>query len=130
MRLTARHPLILRTNVTLSLRPIETPALVREAFFSKTMSDEKVQHYSSGCRTSPIVHFFVCCCSTCATGSNSTPLIVGGAADHLQPGRLQALPRPMVPAAMFPDTAHDMMLGRLAAGRRVAEWLKLRADLR
>lgn len=138
MRLTARHPLvILRANATLSLRPIvETPALVREAFFSKTMSDEEVQRHFERMQDESYRAFLDMLLFDLRKAARiRTPLMVmGGASDTIfSPGQVAGTASAYgVQARMFPDTAHDMMLedGWQHVAGAMAEWLKPRASPR
>ncbi len=138
MRLTARHPLvILRANVTLSLWPIvETPALVREAFFSKTMSDEKVQRYFERMQDESYRAFLdMLLLDLRKPARIRTPLMVmGGASDTIfRPEQVKGTAAAYgVQPGMFPDIAHDMMLedGWQQVAAAMAEWLKPRAGAR
>jgi len=135
MRLTARHPLIiLRINATFSLRPlVETPALVREAFFSKTMNEEKVQCYFERMQDESYRAFLDMLMLDLRKPERvRTPLMVmGGAVDTIfnpqQVGDTAASYG--VKARMFPDMAHDMMLedGWQQVADEMIEWISPRA---
>ena len=135
MRLTAKHPLIvLRANVTLSLRPlVETPALVREAFFSKTMSEEKVQRYCERMQDESYRAFLdMLMLDLRKPARIKTPLMVmGGSADTIFiPEQVIGTAASYgVSAKMFPDVAHDMMLedGWQRVADAIIEWIGPRA---
>ncbi len=135
MRLTARHPLIiLRINASLSLRPlVGTPALVREAFFSKSMSEEKVQRYFERMQDESYRAFLdMLMLDLRKPAKVRTPLMVmGGETDTIFSRRQVdgTAASYGVTARMFPGVAHDMMLedGWQQVADAIIEWIEPRA---
>lgn len=135
MRLTARHPLIiLRINASLSLRPlVGTPALVREAFFSKSMSEEKVQRYFERMQDESYRAFLdMLMLDLRKPAKVRTPLMVmGGETDTIFSCRQVGGTAVSygVTAKMFPGVAHDMMLedGWRQVADAIIEWIEPRA---
>ena len=116
LRMARRHPLeFLRMNLTLSFYPlVSTPALVRDLFFSDSMSEEKVRDYQARMSDESIRSYFDMLFLNLPKPERiTTPMLVLGAANDtsIRPGQIEATAHAYhTQAFIFPNMAHGMML--------------------
>jgi pimeloyl-ACP methyl ester carboxylesterase len=116
LRIAARHPFIFaKTNLTLSLYPIvSTPALARQAFFSKGLADEEVERYWQIIQDESYRAFLdMLAFQLPAPRKVKAPMLVlGGERDTIfQPAEVEATARAYnTEPRIFPGMAHVMML--------------------
>ena len=131
LRTARRHPLLfLRANLTLSLYPlVSTPALAREAFFSVSLSEEKVRGYQARMTDESFMGFLDMLFLNLPKPERiTTPMLVMGAASdaYLRPGQVEATACAYhTQAIIFPNMGHGMMLeeGWEAVAGRIIAWL-------
>ena len=131
LRTARRHPLLfLKANLFLSLYPlVSTPALVREAFFSVGLSEEKVRDYQARMTDESFMGFLdMLFLNLPKPARITTPILAIGAANdaYLRPGQVEATARAYyTQAIMFPNMGHGMMLeeGWEAVADRIIAWL-------
>ncbi len=129
-----RQPLaFLKALATLSLYPIvATPALVREAFFSKDMPETQVAAYHKRMQDESFrAYLDELGLNLVRTKRVQTPLLVIGAADDtvIPQSGVRATARAYgTQAVFFPGMAHDVMLeqGWQSVADRILEFLKER----
>ena len=134
LRIAARHPLpFLKVNLTWSLYHLTaTPELCREAFFSKTMPEDKVKGYFARTTDESYLGFLDMMVFALPHPKRvKTPALVLGAADDtiFHVDEVQATARAYNTAAeIFPNMAHDMMLeaGWQKVADRILAWLNER----
>jgi pimeloyl-ACP methyl ester carboxylesterase len=115
LSIAARHPLpFLKANLTLKLYPIiGTPALTREAFFSREMPEEKVRTYFARMQNESYRAFLDMILSLPHPARVKTPvLVLGGGRDTIFTRKeVEATARAYrTRAEIFPTMAHDLML--------------------
>jgi alpha-beta hydrolase superfamily lysophospholipase len=124
-----RHPLpFLKANLTLQLYPIiGTPALTREAFFSREMPEEKVRTYFARMQNESYRAFLDMILSLPHPRRVKTPvLVLGGGRDTIFTRKeVEATARAYrTRAEIFPTMAHDLMLedGWQMVADRMLDW--------
>lgn len=136
LRILRRHPLaFLKMNLKLSLYPlVATPELVREHFFSADMPAEQLHHYTTLMQDESYRAFIdMMIFSLPRPKRVTTPLLVlGGRTDQIfLPHEVEATGRAYgVPAILFPNMAHDMMLeaGWQSVADHILNWLNSKID--
>jgi pimeloyl-ACP methyl ester carboxylesterase len=131
VRIARRRPLaFVRTNVTLSMRPvIATPQLAREAFFSPDVPDEAITAYWKLMQDESYMALLdmVALDLPRPTKVKTPVLVLGAARDNmLGRGEIEATARAYNTRAEFiPDVAHDSMLELRwqQAADRILAWL-------
>ena len=131
LRIARRHPLVFaRTNVTLSLLPvIAAPELVREAFFSPDLPDERLTEYWKQMQDESYRAFLdMVALDLPRPRKVKTRLLVLGAArdNMLSAGEIRATARAYgAPCDIIADVAHDSMLEQRwqAVADRILGWL-------
>ena len=126
-----RHPLVFaRVNLTLSLLPlIATPALVREAFFSQDVPEEKLQAYWRLTQDDSFMAFLdMVALDLPRPARVKTPLLILGAErdNMISPSEIEATARAYnTQAQMIPDVAHNSMLELRwqSVADRILTWL-------
>jgi alpha-beta hydrolase superfamily lysophospholipase len=126
-----RHPLpFLKANLTLKLYPIiGTPALIREAFFSPDMPEEKVRAYFAHMQDESYRAFIDMLLGPSRPGREKIPMLVmGGARDTIYTRKeFEATAHAYgTRAEIFPNMAHDLMLeeGWQAVADRMLGWFE------
>ena len=135
LRFTLRHPLkFLKTNLLLSLWPIvETPELAREMFFTKAMRDSEVRAYHDRLQDESYLAYLdmLAFALPRPTQVPKLPmLVVGGREDRVfSPREVERTAKAYgADLQIFPDLAHDLMLGpgwQVVAGH-LDGWLRSR----
>ena len=135
LRFTMRHPLkFLKTNVTMSLWPIvETPELAREMFFTSAMRDSEVRAYHDRLQDESYLAYLDMLAFALpqpALVPTLPMLVVGGREDRVfSPREVERTATAYgADLEIFPDLAHDLMLGpgwQVAAGY-LDGWLRSR----
>lgn len=134
LRIARRHPLeFARVNLLMRLYPIVgTPQLTREAFFSASMAEEKVQGYFRQIQDEAYRAFIdMLALNLAKPGRVKTPILVLGAANDniFHPNEIEATARAYhTQSFIFADMAHDMMLeaGWQGVADRIVSWLNER----
>lgn len=117
LRIARRHPLeFVKTNLLLSLYPlIGTPALAREAFFPASLPQDKLRTYFAQLQDESYRAFLDMLLFDLPKPQRvTTPVLVFGAANDtiFYPYEIEATARAyQTQAVIFPDMAHDLMLG-------------------
>lgn len=130
LSIAVRHPLpFLKANLSLKLYPIiGTPALTREAFFSREMPETQLRTYFACMQDESYRAFLDMIFSLPRPKRVKTPMLVlGGGRDTIFTCReCEATARAYgTRAEIFPDMAHDLMLeeGWQAVADRMLAWL-------
>ncbi len=126
-----RHPLIFaRVNLTLSLLPlVATPALVREAFFSQDVPEEKMQAYWKLTQDDSFMAFLdMVALDLPKPARVKTPLLILGAErdNMISPREIEATARAYnTQAQIIPGVAHNSMLEQRwqSVAERILTWL-------
>ena len=133
LSLAVRHPLhFSKANLTLKLYPIvETPELTREAFFSATMPQEKVNAYFHRMQNESYRAYIDMIVSLPRPKRVKTPvLVLGGSTDTIFTTKeVEATARAYsTQARIFPNMAHDLMLedGWQDVADSILSWLEER----
>lgn len=133
LSIAVRHPLhFSKANLTLKLYPIiETPQLTREAFFSATMPQEKVNVYFNRMQNESYRAYIDMIVSLPRPKRVKTPvLVLGGSRDTIFTTKeVEATARAYsTQARIFPNMAHDLMLedGWQAVADHILSWLEER----
>jgi pimeloyl-ACP methyl ester carboxylesterase len=134
LRIARRHPLeFAKTNMLMRMYPIVgTPQLTREAFFSASMAEDKMQGYFRQIQDEAYRAFIDMLALNLAKPRRvKTPLLVLGAANDnvFHPNEIEATAKAYhTQAVIFADMAHDMMLeaGWQVVADRIVTWLKKR----
>jgi pimeloyl-ACP methyl ester carboxylesterase len=133
LRFAGRHPLkFLKTNALMSLWPVvETPELAQEMLFPSSMREGEVRSFHERLQDESYLAYLDMMAFNLPKPS-AVPklpmLVVGGSADRtFTPKEVRATAAAYgAELAIFPDLAHDLMLGpgwQLVAGR-VDTWLR------
>ena len=131
LRIARRHPLVFaRTNLTMSLKPvIAAPALVREAFYSPDLPDERLVEYWKQCQDESYRAFLdMVALDLPRPRKVDTPLLVLGVErdNMLSASEIQATARAYgAPWEIIPSVAHNSMLELRweAVADRILAWL-------
>jgi alpha-beta hydrolase superfamily lysophospholipase len=131
LRIARRHPVAFaKVNLTLSLFPlVATPQLAREAFFSASMPEQRVQAYAKRMQDESYLAFLDMLMLDLPRPQRVTaPMLVMGAARDtiFHPYEIEATARAYhTQAVVFSDMAHDVMLEAdwQAVADRVIAWL-------
>ncbi len=131
LRIAARQPLVFaKVNLTLSLYPIvSTPALARQAFFSKGLTDEEVEGYWHDLQDESYRAFMDMLAFQLPSPRKvkAPVLVLGGGKDTIfHPDEMRATARAYnTEPRIFPGMAHDMMLEPQwrAVADSILEWL-------
>jgi pimeloyl-ACP methyl ester carboxylesterase len=133
LRVLNRHPLrFLRSNLTMSLWPIvETPDLAREMFFSSTMRESEVRAYQERLQDESYLAYLdmmIFALPQPAAVAKLPMLVLGGRDDQVfSPREVEKTAKAYgADLNIFPDLAHDLMLGpgwQVVAGT-VDSWLR------
>ena len=126
-----RHPLIFaRVNLTLSLLPlVATPALVREAFFSQDVPEEKMQAYWKLTQDDSFMAFLdMVLLDLPQPARVKTPLLILGVEqdNRISPSEIEATARAYhTQAQIIPGVAHNSMLEQRwqSVADRILTWL-------
>jgi alpha-beta hydrolase superfamily lysophospholipase len=111
---------------------VGTPQLTREAFFSASMAEEKVQGYFRQIQDEAYRAFIdMLALNLAKPGRVKTPILVLGAANDniFHPNEIEATARAYhTQSFIFADMAHDMMLeaGWQGVADRIVSWLNER----
>ena len=130
LSIAARHPMpFLKANLTLKLYPIiATPALTREAFFSRDMPEEKVRTYFARMQNESYRAFLDMMIFSLPRPKRvkAPMLVLGGGQDTIFTCKeFEATARAYsTRAEIFPHMAHDLMLeeGWQAVADRMLSW--------
>ncbi len=130
LSIAARHPMpFLKANLTLKLYPIiATPALTREAFFSRDMPEEKVRTYFARMQNESYRAFLDMMIFSLPRPKRvkAPMLVLGGGQDTIFTCKeFEATARAYYTRAeIFPHMAHDLMLeeGWQAVADRMLSW--------
>lgn len=131
LRMARRHPLAFaKVNLKLSLYPlVNTPELVREAFFSKDMPDDLLRRYAARLQDESYRAFLDMLVFDLPQPRRvSTPLLVIGGGDDtvFHVDEIEATAKAYgTKAIIYPRMAHDLMLesGWQAVADRIIAWL-------
>jgi pimeloyl-ACP methyl ester carboxylesterase len=133
LRVMNRHPLrFLRSNLTMSLWPIvETPDLAREMFFTSTMWESEVRAYQERLQDESYLAYLdmmIFALPRPAAVAKVPMLVLGGREDRVfSPREVERTAKAYgADLAIFPDLAHDLMLGpgwQVVAGK-LDSWLR------
>ena len=131
LRIALRHPLaFLKANLTWSLYPfVSQPKLVREAFFSADLSNDKLEVFFNRMQDESYLAFLDMMLFNLPHPERvQTDLLILGANDDtiFYPDEIQATAKAyQTQPVMFPDMAHDMMLERNweSVADRILSWL-------
>jgi pimeloyl-ACP methyl ester carboxylesterase len=126
-----RHPLLFaRVNLTLSLLPlVATPTLVREAFFSQDVPEEKMQAYWKLTQDDSFMAFLdMVALDLPKPAKVKTPLLILGAErdNMISPREIEATAMAYnTQAQIIPDVAHNSMLEQRwqSVANRILTWL-------
>ena len=133
LRFLNRHPLrFLKTNLTMSLWPIvDTPELAREMFFSSTMRESEVRAYHERLQDESYLAYLDMMAFALprpAAVAKLPMLVVGGREDRVfTPREVEQTAKAYgADLEIFPDLAHDLMLGPgwQVVAARLDAWLR------
>lgn len=132
LRIARRRPLLFaRTNLTMNLQPvIASPELVREAFFSPDLPEERLVEYWKQCQDESYRAFLdIVALDLPRPRKVDTPMLVLGVGrdNMISAGEIRATARAYgAPCEIVPDVAHNSMLelGWQAVADRILGWLE------